>query len=154
MIRDLLLSRLPEALKQHDAFSAMVIRGALAALQNKEIELRGRGKELNEEEAVDALRKEVKKRKDAATLFESGHRPELAEKELREAAFLEDLLPASLGEEAVAEMVAEALAGHPGATQKDMGVIVKEVMARARGAADGALVARIVKESLSRKAGS
>ncbi len=149
MIRETLLARLPEALKQHDEFTAMVVRGALSALQNKEIELRGEGKNMTEQDAVDVLRKEIKKRKDAAALFQSGNRPELADKELREAVFIDTLLPAQLGEDQVQKLVDAVVASRGAVTQKDMGGIIKEVGARANGMADGALVARLVKEKIS-----
>ena len=149
MIRETLLARLPEALKQHDEFTAMVIRGALSALQNKEIELRGEGKDMNEQDVVDVLRKEIKKRKDAAALFQSGNRPELADKELREAAFIDALLPAQLGQDQVQKLVDAVVAARGQVTQKDMGSIIKEVAAQANGMADGALVARLVKEKIS-----
>ena len=149
MIRETLLARLPEALKQHDEFTAMVVRGALSALQNKEIELRGEGKNMTEQDAVDVLRKEIKKRKDAAALFQSGNRPELADKELREAVFIDTLLPAQLGEDQVQKLVDAVVASRGAVTQKDMGGIIKEVGVRANGMADGALVARLVKEKIS-----
>lgn len=149
MIRETLLARLPEALKQHDEFAAMVIRGALSALQNKEIELRGEGKDMNEQDVVDVLRKEIKKRKDAAALFQSGNRPELADKELREAAFINALLPAQLSQDQVQKLVDAVVAARGQVTQKDMGGIIKEVAAQANGMADGALVARLVKEKIS-----
>ncbi|MFA6495208.1 MAG: GatB/YqeY domain-containing protein [Candidatus Paceibacterota bacterium] len=149
MIRETLVARLPEALKQHDEFTALIVRGALSALQNKEIELRGAGKDMAEQDAIEVVRKEVKKRKDAAVLFQSGNRPELADKELREAAFLEALLPAQLGEDEVRVLVNEVVAAHGPMTQKDMGIVIKEVGVRAKGMADGGLVARLVKEKIS-----
>lgn len=149
MIRETLSARLPEALKKHDEFAAMVIRGALSALQNKEIELRGEGKDMTERDVIDVLRKEIKKRKDAAALFRSGNRPELAEKELREAAFIDALLPAQLGEDRVRALVDAVVAARGAVTQKDMGGIIKEVAAQANGMADGALVARLVKEKIA-----
>jgi hypothetical protein len=149
MIQETLSARLPEALKQHDAFTATVIRGALAALRNREIELRGAGKTMTEQDAIDVLRKEIKKRKDAAALFQSGGRPALAEKELREASFINELLPAQLDEDRVRALVDIAVADRGTVTQKDMGGIIKEVVARANGMADGALVAQLVKEKIS-----
>jgi len=149
MIRETLLARLPEALKQHDEFAAMVIRGALSVLHNREIELRGAGKEMTEQDVIETLRKEIKKRKDAAMLFQTGNRPELAEKELRESAFIEALLPAQMDEDRVRALVDAVIASRGAVTQKDMGSIVKEVMAQANGMADGALVARLVKEKIA-----
>ncbi len=149
MIRETLLARLPEALKQHDEFAAMIIRGALAVVHNREIELRGAGKDMTEQDVIDVLRKEIKKRKDAADLFQSGNRPELADKELREGAFLETLLPAQLGEDQVRVLVDTIVAARGAVTLKDMGGIIKEVAAQANGMADGALVARLVKEKIA-----
>ena len=149
MIRETLLARLPEALKQHDEFAATIIRGALSVVHNREIELRGAGKEMTEQDVVDVLRKEIKKRKDAAALFQSGNRPELADKELREGAFLEALLPAQLSQDQVRSLVDAVVAARGQVTQKDMGGIIKEVAAQANGMADGALVARLVKEKIA-----
>jgi len=148
MLKDLLDKKLVEALKGHDDFLATLIRGTLSALHNRAIELRTSGKDLIEKDEQDVVRKEIKKRKDAQALYISGNRPELAQKEEKEAEFLATLLPEQLSEDAVRDIVKKVLQSYPSPSAKDMGSIIKAVMEASEGNADGSMVSRVVKEAL------
>jgi hypothetical protein len=140
---------LVESLKAKNEPRVLTLRGLSAAIHNKEIELKGSGKELQENDVFDVLKKELKKRVEAAQLYIEGNRPELATKESAEGKIIKEFLPRMLEESEVQALVDEVMQSHQGATQKDMGNIIKEVGAKANGSVDGSLVARLVKEKLS-----
>ncbi len=148
MLREKIQSTLIEALKAKQEVRVLVLRGITSAIQNKEIECKGVGKELQESDVLDVLKKEYKKRTDAISLYTQGGRADLAQKELVEAEIIKEFLPRMLEESEVRALVDEILLAHPGATQKDMGALIKEVGIKAQGSADGSLIAKLVKERL------
>lgn len=147
-LRETLQSSLIQALKEKNEVRVLVLRGISSAMQNKEIELKGNGKELQDSDILDVLKKEYKKRIDAIALYTQGGRDDLAQKESAEAEIIKEFLPRMLEESEVRALVETVIATHPGATQKDMGIIIKEVGIKAQGSADGSLIARLVKEKL------
>ena len=147
-VREKIQSMLIEALKAKQETRVLVLRGISSALQNKEIECKGAGKELQESDVLDVLKKEYKKRTDAISLYTQGGRADLAQKESVEADIIKEFLPRMLEESEVRTLVDEILLAHPGATQKDMGMLIKEVGIKAQGSADGSLIAKLVKERL------
>lgn len=101
----------------------------------------------NDELAV--LRRERKRRIEAATQFRDGGRPELAEQEESEARIIEDYLPAELSDSELDAIVADAIAETGAGEPKDMGRVMKVVVARAGGRADGKRASARVREALS-----
>ncbi len=148
MLREKIQSTLIEALKAKQEVRVLVLRGITSAIQNKEIECKGAGKELQESDILDVLKKEYKKRTDAITLYTQGGRADLAQKELTEGDIIKEFLPRMLEESEVRALVEQVFTTHPEATQKDMGMLIKEVSAQAQGSADGSLIAKLVKERL------
>jgi uncharacterized protein YqeY len=100
-----------------------------------------------DEQAV--LRRERKRRLESATAFRDGGRPELADAELAEAEVIAAYLPAELDDAALAELVAAAVAESGAASPRDMGSVMKLVLSKAGGRADGKRVSALVKEALS-----
>lgn len=99
---------------------------------------------LSEPDAIAVIQKEVKKRRDSVEQFEKGGRPELAEKEKKEASILEEFLPKALSPEELEQLV-KATITEVGATgKKDMGVVIKAVQAKAAGRADGKSISGLV----------
>lgn len=143
-ITERLKDDLKTAMKSGDKERLEVLRFVSAQLQNRSIEKRGagEGEALTEEDAVEVLRKDVKRRKDAIELFRQGNRADLVEKEEKEVEMIQVYLPAAPTEEQVRETVQalrqEGLSEFP--------ALMKEAMKRLKGA-DGALVSRVVKES-------
>ena len=135
------------ALKGGDSFSVQVLRMVQAAVHNKIIEKRGagQGEELTDSEVVEILKKEAKKRRDAAFLYRDGGRNDRADQEEKEVAYIERYLPAQLGRDEIAAIVEKALAASQDAAAP-FGVIMKEVMKEIAGRADGKLVSEIIKE--------
>jgi uncharacterized protein YqeY len=95
------------------------------------------------------LRRERKRRLEAAAQFRDGGRPELADQEETEAKLIETYLPAELGDEELDALVAAAIAETGATSQKDMGQVMKAVMAKAGGRADGKRTSARVREALS-----
>ena len=99
-----------------------------------------------DEQAV--LRRERKRRLEAAEQFRAGGRPELAEKEESEAELITGYLPAELGDDELDALVADAIAQTGATSAKDIGQVMKVAMARAEGRADGRRVSARVREAL------
>jgi hypothetical protein len=123
----------------------------IAAIKNKEIERKGQGKEeeLSNDDIIEIMRTEVKKRKDAAEQYEKGGRPELSQKEKDEIVILEKYLPTQMSEEDVAVIVSKVIEETGAEGMSEMGKVMNQVMQELKGKADGSLVNRIVKEKLS-----
>ncbi|OGZ02641.1 MAG: hypothetical protein A2430_02215 [Candidatus Liptonbacteria bacterium RIFOXYC1_FULL_36_8] len=134
-----------EALKGGDSFRLGVLRMVMASLKNLEIENRGKGKDVGEEDAIALLRREQKKRKEAAEVFLSGGRNDLAEKEKKEVEIISVYLPKEMEQKEIEEVVLKIVKGGG-----DFGVVMKEVMKELKGKADGKLVAEIIKEKLEK----
>ena len=104
---------------------------------------------LTDEEIIEVISSEIKKRKEAIDLYEKGNRPELAGKEKKEVEILQSYLPEQMSEEEIKKIVKEAI-GKTGAKEiKDMGKVMGIITPQVKGKADMSLVSRIVKESLS-----
>ena len=96
------------------------------------------------------LRRERKRRLEAASQFREGGRPELADREQEEAVLIETYLPAELDDAALDELVAAAIAQTGASSPRDMGQVMKAVMAQAGGRADGRRVSERVRDALAR----
>jgi uncharacterized protein YqeY len=119
---------------------------ALADIKNREIEARG---ELADDAILKALASMVKKRRESIELFLKGNRPELAEKEQAEIVVLETYLPKGLSEADVEALAREAIAAAGAGAPSDMGRVMKELMPKVAGRADGKLVSEVVRRLLS-----
>ena len=145
---------LTEALKNKRELEVSVLRLLIAAILNKEKEKRYKLKEekdvlLSDEEITDVVSTEVKKRKEAASEYQKGGRQELADKEEKEAKILEKYLPDQLSEKDLEKLIKEAITKTGAKEQKDIGKVMAVLMPQTKGRADGGLVSKIVKESLS-----
>jgi uncharacterized protein len=138
---DQLKSDLTTAMKAGEKERVGALRMVLSELQKAAKE--GDGDEL----AV--LRRERKRRLDAAAQFRDGGRAELADKEEGEAQLIAAYLPAELSDEDLDAIVADALAETGGSSQQDMGRVMKAAMARVAGRADGKRVSARAKEALT-----
>ncbi len=137
-----LAAALNEARKARDQARTLLLSTILADLKNREFELRH---PLTDEEAVEVVRRGVKRRHEAAEQFAAGGRPDRAAVELAEVKALEAFLPAMAPPEEIRAAVREAIDG--GA--KDLGKVMGVVMPRFKGRADGKLINQIAREELS-----
>lgn len=111
-------------------------------------ELQKAAKEGSDDELA-VLRRERKRRLEAASQFRDGGRPELADQEEAEAELISGYMPAELGDEELDAIVAAAIAETGAASPKDMGQVMKVVMAKSEGRADGKRASARVREALS-----
>ena len=138
-----------EAMRSRDELRLSTLRMVKAALKNKEVEKRG---PLDEKESQQVLGTLIKQRRDSIEQFTKGGRQELADKEAAEIRLIENYLPKAMGEEQIAEVVKAAIAEMGSPTLKDMGTVMKNVMAKlqATGArVDGKVVSEMVKKHLA-----
>ena len=134
-----------EAFKGKDAVKLGALKMLRAEIHNAEITKR---KELDDEEIIDVVLREIKKRKDAIGLYEKGGRPELAEKEKREIKILSVYLPEQMTEEEVRKLVKIAVEQTGATSAKEMGKVLAVLMPQIKGRVDNSLVSSIVKEML------
>lgn len=141
---------LKTAMLARDEFTTTTLRGLKAAILNEEVAKGARETGLDDEAIEQLIAREAKKRVEAANLFEQGGNQESADKERAEQALLGKYLPEQLSEAEVTALVDEAIAEVKPEGVKDMGRVIGAVKAKAGNSADGALVARLVKEALGK----
>lgn len=148
-LKDRLRDDLNTALKSRDALRTSVIRMVLAAITNAEVAGK-EARELTDDDVLTVLSSEAKKRRESATAFDEGNRPELAEKERAEAAILAEYLPEPLSDEEIAAIVSGVIeqTGAAGEGMKAMGKVMGAVSAQTKGRADGGAVAAEVRRQL------
>ena len=144
-IQERLTAAMKEAMKKRDAERLGAIRMARTALKNAEIETRG---ELDDEAVIKVLSTLVKQRREAAEAYRAS-RPELADKEERELAVLQEFLPTPLTPEEVSAIVDQAIADLGASGMRDMGAVMKQVTPQTVGRADGKQVSTVVRQKLS-----
>ena len=133
------------AMKAKDKETLQVIRMLKASIQNEQIK---KGADLNEEEELTVLSREMKQRRDSLTEFEKAYRTDLAEKVKGEIAIVEKYLPAQLDEAEIRQIVAGAIEKTGASSPKEFGKVMGAVMPQVKGKADGNQVNAIVKELL------
>ncbi|MBI4389373.1 MAG: GatB/YqeY domain-containing protein [Nitrospinae bacterium] len=136
-IKQRLLSDIKGAMKAQDSLRLSTLRLLSAEIKNKEIDLR---RELNDEEVLTQLTSQIKKRKEAIGLFEKGGRDDLIEKERREQAILESYLPAQASEEELRSRIAEVVESTGAQGLKDLGKVMKVLVAEFKGKADSGFI--------------
>lgn len=139
---------LKTAMLARDAFQTETLRGLKAAILNEEVATGKRDTGLTDEEVEKLIAREAKKRDEAANLFEQGGNQTSADKERAEKKLLSEYLPEQLSEDDIKKLVDEAVTDIQPEGMKDMGRVIGAVKAKAGNAADGALVAKLVKEKL------
>jgi uncharacterized protein YqeY len=140
-----------DAMRNKQELRLSTLRMMKAALQNKRLDLRlDKDVGLDEKTELQVLSTMIKQRKDSIEQFTKGNRPELAQKEAAEIAIIEAYMPKAVGQEEISAAVRTAIAEMGSPTMKDMGVVMKNVMAKLGSArVDGKLVSEEVKQQLS-----
>ena len=137
---------LKEAMKARDAERRDALRLILNALKSSEKELQ---RPLSEDEELQVLRRERKRRLEAAEAFRTGGREEQAQSEERELEVLEEFMPEPLTDEEIEEIVDDAIAEVGATSMADLGRVMADVMPQIAGRADGSTVSQIVREKLA-----
>ncbi|MGD0977275.1 MAG: GatB/YqeY domain-containing protein [Minisyncoccia bacterium] len=162
MLKDQLQKDLTESLKAGNKLKRSVLGMLMTAIHNRELnkrtqlsktikdigELETKSK-LTDEEVLEAVAGEVKKRKESIEQFRAGNRPELAKKESDEMEILKAYLPEQFSEAEVGAEIDKIIKESSTGGIKDAGKIIGSVMAKLKGKADGSMVSRLVKEKLS-----
>ncbi|HXV27282.1 MAG TPA: GatB/YqeY domain-containing protein [Candidatus Paceibacterota bacterium] len=164
MLKDTLKDDMKAAMKSGDARAKSTIAMLLSAVKNRELDKRSKlakagtpdaeldaSSALTDEEVVEVIGSEIKKRKESIATFEQAGRAELAEGEKAEMEVLVKYLPEQMGEDEVRKLVTEAVAETGAATPKDMGKVMAKVSPKTKGRFDGSRLAELVKESLMAK---
>lgn len=147
-LKQTLRADLQIAMRSRDELRTATLRMALTAITNEEV-AGDTARQLSQDELLVVLRREAKKRREAATAFADGGRPERAERELAELAVVEGYLPAQLDDHELEALVAAAI-GQTGATgPRAMGQVMKAVQVAVAGRADGGRVSGEVRRQLA-----
>jgi uncharacterized protein len=145
-----LILRMEEDLKEatlaRDADRRDALRLILSSLRSAEKELQ---RPLSDEEELQVLQRERKRRIEAAEAFRSGGREEQAASEEGELAVLEEFMPEPLSEDELEEIVDDAIAENGATSMRDFGRVMADVMPQVSGRADGSVVSQLVKEKLA-----
>jgi uncharacterized protein YqeY len=151
MFRNRLNEALKEAMKAKDKPATSTLRLILAAIKDRDIAARGRGKSdgVDDAEILDLLQKMVRQRHDSIEMYQKGNRQDLVEKEQGEIAIIERFLPKQLTDEETQAAVEEVFSELEASTIKDMGRVMGELKTRYAGRMDFAKAGAMVKARLS-----
>lgn len=145
-LKQILLSDLKGAMKSRDSLKVDTLRLIVSDIKYKEIDLR---EELGDGDITALLTTQIKRRKEAAALYEQGGRTDLKEKEEKEMAIIQTYLPEPVGEEELKQRIAEVIAETVAQGPKDMGKVMKVVVPEFKGKAEGDRIRKLVTELLA-----
>jgi hypothetical protein len=165
MLKQQIREAVTESLKSGDQVVLGTLRMFLASVASKEKEKRYKiaiekpdmveddlikESELTDEQILEVISSEIKKRRDSIVLYEQGKRPELAEKEKKEIEILKKYLPVQLSLDEIKKLVAESISKVEAKEMRDMGRVMVDLNSKVKGKAEGGEVSKIVKELLSK----
>jgi len=145
-LEERLIEEMKQAMRSGDKLRLSTIRMIRAALKNKEIEVR---KKLDEEEIFRVIQGMLRRGEESVEQFRTGGRMDLVEKETKEMEILKSFLPQSLSQEEILTVIDQSIQEIQASSLKDLGKVMKSVMSKLGGKADGKLVNQWVKERLS-----
>ena len=146
-IQDQISNDIKEAMKARNVDKLAALRAVKSAIM---LEATKEGNAtVSDEVSLSLIAKLVKQRKDSAAIFTEQNRPDLAVDEVNQLAYLEEYLPAQMGEEEIRKIVQEVIEKVGASSLADMGKCMGPLMGRLNGKADGSLISKLVKEELS-----
>ena len=145
-LEERLVEEMKQAMKSNDKLRLSTIRMIRSGVKNKEIELR---KKLEDEEIERVIQVMVRKGEESVEQFQAGGRTDLVEKEKKEIEILKSFLPQPLGQEEILKIIDQSIQETQASSPKDIGKVMKSVMPKIGGKADGKLINQLVKERLS-----
>ena len=134
------------SMKAKDGTRVSVLRFLMASIQGKE---KDKKETLEEEEVLAEIQSSAKRRKESLEAFSEGGRQDLVDKEAAELVILEEYLPEQLSEDEIRSAVQETVAEVGAGSMADLGKVMKELMPKLQGRADGKLASQIVREVIS-----
>lgn len=148
-MREKFTAMLKDAMRAGDKIRLGTVRLIQAALKDKDIEARGSGKTVTDDDILALLQKMVKQRQDSVVLYEKGGREDLAAQERAEIAIIAEFLPKQMDEAETRAAIAACIAETGAAGQKDMGKVIGALKAKHAGRMDFGKVSPMVKEALA-----
>lgn len=149
MTKQELKDELKKAMLDRDTERTSTLRMVISALGYYEINKGGANYEATEEDVEAVLQKEVKQRRDSIEQFKAGGRNDLVEKETKEVEMLSQFLPKQMDENEIKTIVTETIQATGATSMQDIGKVMGALMPKVKGKADGGLVNKIVRESLT-----
>ena len=147
-LKDRLQSDLTAAMKARDEVTTATLRMLLTAVGTEEVAGKA-ARELSDDEVLKVVAREAKKRREAATAFSDAGRAERADRELAEERVLTAYLPAQLSDDELSALVRDAVAETGASGPRDMGTVMKAVVPKVAGRAEGSRVSAAVKAALT-----
>lgn len=148
MLKDTLQEDIKKAMIAKDESTLSTLRMLKSAIQYTEIN-KGLDYSATDEDILDVIGKEVKKRREAIELYEKGGRAELADKEKKELEILQSYLPEQMSEEEIGKLVDAAIASTNASSMQDMGKVMGALMPQVKGKSDPSMVSNLVRSKLS-----
>lgn len=150
MIKEQLMEKIKESMKAGTSDRTNILRLAMNAINNRQVENRGKGieGELSDEDVIDVLMKEVKRRNESAAVYAEAGRQELADVELAEVVIFKEFLPEELSTEELDAIVTAAIEKTEAKELKDMGKVMAEINPQIRGRADAKAVSDLIKSKM------
>ena len=145
-LEERLVEEMKQAMKANEKLRLSTIRMIRTSVKNKEIEVR---KKLEDEEIQRVIQGMLRKSEESVEQFRAGGRMDLVEKETQEMEILKSFLPKSLSQEEILKVIDETIQENQASSLKDLGKVMKSVMSKLAGKADGKLINQLVKERLS-----
>jgi uncharacterized protein YqeY len=145
-LEEKLLEEMKKAMKTNDKIRLSTIRMIRSSSKNKEIELR---RKLEDEDIFKVIQGMVRKGEESIEQFQAGGRNDLVEKEKMEIEILKSFLPQPIPQEEIIKIIDETIQETQSSSLKDLGKVMKAVMPRLGGKADGKVINQLVKERLS-----
>lgn len=144
-LKDKLMEDLKDSMRNKDVIKKNTITMIRAAIKQKEVDDRS---EITEEDIIDIISKQLKEKRGAIEDFKKGNRQDLVDLTEKEIDILLEYLPKQLSEEELEKIVAEAIKETNATSMKEIGMIMKTVMPKVKGRADGNMVNNIIKKIL------
>ena len=148
-LREKVSADLRNALREKRTLDLSVLRMLQSSIRNKEIDKKGK-EELIDAEVIEVIGSEIKKRREAVSEYTKANRRDLADKEQAEIDVLMQYMPKQMTEDEVRDEVKKAIAETEAKGAKDLGKVMKVIMPRMKGKAEGGMVNKVVKEELER----
>lgn len=146
-IREKIMSDVKTAMRDKDQLKLNALRFLQAAIKNKEIDMRPNP--ITADDVMAVIKKLVKQRKESIEQYQTANRQDLVDQEMSELKILETFLPSQMSREQVEILVMEVITALNAKTVKDMGPVMKEVIAKAQGTADNKMVSEVIKSKLN-----
>lgn len=148
MLDEKILNDYKEAMKNRDTIRSSVLSFLRAELMN--VSVAKKKKSLDDNEIISVIRKQIKSHQDSIEQFKKGNRQDLVDKETKELEILKNYLPPELSSEDIKKIIDEVVSTTGASEMKDMGKVMKEVVAKVGNQADGKVVSDLVKTRLSK----